>query len=115
VSEDGPDGPDPFKKQDGGVWLGGRAGPEAGKERQRGVSGNEESVVEERIETMRTFVKRAHALFKREEGASAAEYTIIVALIALAIAIGAAFLGGSLGRYFGAVGEFFKRGAGSGW
>jgi Flp pilus assembly pilin Flp len=76
---------------------------------------NEGSVVEERIETMRTFVKRAHALFKREEGASAAEYTIIVALIALAIAIGAAFLGGSLGRYFGAVGEFFKRGAGSGW
>jgi Flp pilus assembly pilin Flp len=41
---------------------------------------------------MRHFGKNLISLFKREDGAAAVEYSLIVVLIALAIAVGAALL-----------------------
>jgi Flp pilus assembly pilin Flp len=56
---------------------------------------------------MRQFGKNLVSLFKREDGAAAVEYSLIVVLIALAIAIGAALLGTNLGAFFSALGNFF--------
>ena len=43
-------------------------------------------------------------MFWEEEGATAVEYGLLVALIALVMAIGAAVLGGGLNTMFGSIG-----------
>jgi pilus assembly protein Flp/PilA len=50
---------------------------------------------------MKTYIQKAMAFIRDEEGASAIEYALLVGLIALAIAGGASLLGGAINTRFG--------------
>ncbi len=50
---------------------------------------------------MKTYMQKAMAFIRDEDGASAIEYGLLVGLIALAITVGATALGGSINSMFG--------------
>ncbi|MEY2837944.1 MAG: hypothetical protein RJB60_243 [Pseudomonadota bacterium] len=52
---------------------------------------------------MQKFISQLTAFIKDEEGASAIEYALIAALIALAISVGAKALGGQLNTTFATI------------
>jgi pilus assembly protein Flp/PilA len=52
---------------------------------------------------MQKFISQLTAFIKDEEGASAIEYALIAALIALAISVGAKALGGQLNTTFNTI------------
>ena len=49
---------------------------------------------------MKTYLQKAMAFIRDEEGASAVEYALLVGLIALAIVAGATALGGAINTAF---------------
>jgi len=49
---------------------------------------------------MKTYLRKIMAFINDEEGASAIEYALLVALIALAITVGATTLGGKINNMF---------------
>jgi pilus assembly protein Flp/PilA len=51
---------------------------------------------------VKKLVRRLPLLRKRDDGASAVEYGLLIALIAVVVSVGAAALGGALNGLFGA-------------